>query len=70
MNDSEKRLIKLNGIEADEYAALVDKEIRLRYSISDEIAILRQRDTKPDEFAAYNAYAEECKAKVKEELEL
>lgn len=46
----------------------IEKLIRLRYSMSDELAILRQRDEKPEEFAAYNAYAEECKRVVKEKL--
>ena len=46
----------------------IEKLIRLRYSMSDELAILRQRDEKPAEFAAYHAYAEECKKRVKESL--
>ncbi len=50
---------------AEEYAAKVEQLIRERYSVSAELAILRQRDSKPEEFAAYNAYAEECKAKAK-----
>ena len=40
--------------------------IRLRYDMNAEFAILRQRDSKPDEFAEYNAYCEECKRKIKE----
>lgn len=39
--------------------------IRTRYDQDDETAILRQRDTKPDEFAEYNAFAEDCKARAK-----
>lgn len=50
------------------YGALIEKKIRLRYSLSAELAILRQRDTKPEEYEAYNKYAEECKAEVKKEL--
>ena len=46
----------------------VDELIRERYSISEELAILRQRDVKPDEFAEYNAFCEECKRKIKEEM--
>jgi hypothetical protein len=46
----------------------IEKLIRLRYSMSDELAILRQRDEKPEEFAAYHAYAEQCKKRVKESL--
>lgn len=51
------------------YGAEVEKRIRKRYSLSAELAILRQRDTKPEEFAAYNAFAEECKAEVKKMFE-
>ena len=49
------------------YDTAVDAEIRKRYTISQEFAILRQRDEKPEEYAAYFAYCEECKAYVKEQ---
>lgn len=52
------------------YGELVESYIREKYSLSAELAILRQRDTKPEEFAEYNAYAEQCKAKAKEMLGL
>lgn len=44
------------------YEQRVVNRIREKYSIDDEIAILRQRDTKPDEFAEYNAFVESIKA--------
>lgn len=47
------------------YNEEVNSMIRQRYSLSEELAILRQRDTKPDEFEAYNEYAEYCKVYVK-----
>lgn len=50
------------------YDDLVDSLIRERYSISQEFAILRQRDTKPEEFAIYNEYAEQCKVRARELL--
>lgn len=50
------------------YDELVDSKIRARYTVSQEFAILRQRDTKPEEFAEYNAYCEQCKAEAKAEL--
>lgn len=50
------------------YGSLVEKKIRLRYSLSAELAILRQRDKKPDEFEQYNEYVEQCKAEVKDYL--
>lgn len=48
------------------YAQLVSEYIRRKYSIDDELAILRQKEEKPDEYAAYYAYAEECKARARE----
>ena len=48
------------------YKELVVSFIRERYDLNDELAILRQRDIKPEEFAEYNAYCEECKEKAKE----
>ena len=52
------------------YDEAVDTKIRERYSISQEFAILRQRDEKPDEYAEYYAYCEECKAFVKSKKEV
>lgn len=48
------------------YEERVVELIRLRYSADEEFAILRQRDRKPEEFAEYDAYCEECKAQAKE----
>ena len=53
----------------DLYEALVIKKIRERYSVNQELAILRQRDTKPSEFQVYNDYVESCKSAVKMEME-
>lgn len=50
------------------YPNLVSRLIRKRYSVDDEMAILRQRDTKPEEYEAYNAFCEECKARAKTEI--
>ena len=43
------------------YEQLVRQRIRERYSVDDELAILRQRDTKPGEVEAWFKYAEQCK---------
>lgn len=48
-----------------DYGDLVESLIRRKYSLSAELAILRQRDSKPQEFAEYNAYAEQCKAEAR-----
>ena len=68
MNSIEKRLSVLNGTAENDYMDYVDRLIRRKYSVSAELAILRQRDSKPEEFAEYNAYAEECKARAKREI--
>ena len=52
------------------YGGRVDSMIRKRYSLSEELAILRQRETKPAEFAEYDAYCEECKARAKAEINI
>ena len=52
-----------------DYDAEIVALIRGRYTLNDEIAILRQKDAKLDEFAEYNAYCEECKKKVKALIE-
>ncbi len=44
------------------YEQRVVDRIREFYSVDDELAILRQRDTKPEEFAEYNAFVEKIKA--------
>lgn len=51
------------------YDDAVDSEIRKRYSVSAEFAILRQKDEKPEEYAAYYAYCEECKEYCKRKKE-
>lgn len=48
------------------YEELVETFIRERYSVSDELALLRQRDVKKEEFDAYYAFCEECKVRAKE----
>lgn len=50
------------------YGDAVDAEIRRRYSISEEFAILRQKDEKPAEYLDYYAYCEECKTRVRERM--
>lgn len=54
-----------NGTETSpvpmDYGETVNELIRRKYTLSEELAILRQRGTKAEEFKAYNAYAESCK---------
>lgn len=62
--------IDLYQMKLNSYPSLVDSKIRRKYSISDELAILRQRDSKPTEYAAYNLYCEQCKIDAKHELNI
>lgn len=50
------------------YESEIIRKIRAKYSVNQELAILRQRDTKSSEFEEYNAYVEKVKAEVKEEM--
>ena len=48
-----------------EYENKIVSLIRKKYNINQELAILRQRDTIPEEFAEYHKYVEQCKVQVK-----
>lgn len=50
------------------YENMIIRKIRQKYTVNQELAILRQRDTKADEFTEYNAFVERCKEEVKHEL--
>lgn len=63
------KLARKNGAEAEVYEREVVSRIRAKYSLNQELAILRQRDTKPAEFAEYNAFVETCKSEIKKEME-
>ena len=43
---------------------LIEKEIEKKYSIEQQIGIIRQRDTKPEKFQRFFDDVEECIAKV------
>lgn len=69
---TEEDIAEMSAFDDSEYWAnvsydeAVNDEIRKRYSASQEFAILRQKDEKPEEYAKYYAYCEECKAYAKE----
>ena len=50
-----------------DYGEAINAEIRKKYTESQEFAILRQKEEKPDEYAEYYSYCEQCKAYVKEQ---
>ena len=49
----------------DEYENKIVALIRKKYNINQELAILRQRDAKPQEYQEYYDYVEQCKKQVK-----
>lgn len=56
------------GVPAASYDELVSAIVRTQYTVDAELAILRQRDDKPEDFAAYNAWAENAKVIARELL--
>lgn len=46
---------------------MIGNVISSRYSLDDQIALLRQKDEKPEEYQAFYEFAEEVKQKVTEE---
>ena len=65
MTKKEIKLAILNGKEDEIYENLIIDLIRKKYTLNQELAILRQRDTKPTEFNQYDVYVEECKILAK-----
>lgn len=59
---------KANATPQEKYETRVEELIRERYTAGEELAVLRQRDYKPDEFNAYWEYAEKCKVQAKAEV--
>lgn len=51
-----------------QYTAEVERLIAERYSHGKEIEVNREAATKPEQFAEYLAYIDECKAKAKAAL--
>ena len=68
MTEIEKKLAELNGVQEEMYAQEVERLIRCRYSLGAELALGRQKDKKPEEFAKYDAYCEECKQQARLEI--
>ena len=52
----------------EEYGKLVAQKIRAKYSSSQELALLRQKDEKPDDFQEYFDFCEQCKMEAKNEM--
>ena len=59
-------LAHINGVLPRLRKQLIVAEIRKRYDADDEMAVLRQAAAKPDEYAEYNTFVEDCKKRVDE----
>lgn len=57
-----------NIIDETEYGNQVNELIRAKYSLSEELSLLRQRDSKQEEYQKYNAYCEEYKRTIKDKI--
>ena len=64
MVDAEKNTNEEIGNSYEERVVLL---IREKYSLDEELAIQRQRETKFEEFNEYFTYCEKCKMKAKKE---
>lgn len=66
-HESRLELIKQNKDKVV-YKQLIVSKIRSIYSIDDEIAIIRQKEQKPEEYQEYYNFVEQCKIEAKNEL--
>lgn len=57
-----EEIAEMQNVPPIPYEQRVVNRIRAVYSVDDELAILRQRNSKPEEFAEYNAFVEKVKA--------
>ncbi len=65
---TEEEIARMSTVPALPYEQRVINRIRAVYSVDDELAILRQRDSKPEEFSEYNELVERIKAEERAEV--
>lgn len=68
MTERQKKLARANGVLHEEYERVISKKIRRRYSLSKELSLHRQKETKAEEFSEMCAYIEACIAEAKSEV--
>lgn len=63
----EKKIVtaKVQKSEYKDYPDAVVKMIREKYTVDDELSILRQKDIKAEQFTEYFNFVEECKRKAR-----
>ncbi|MBE6551573.1 MAG: hypothetical protein E7665_05490 [Ruminococcaceae bacterium] len=54
-----------NGVLDTLYSSKVEQRIREKYSLGAQIALIRQKDEKAEEFEAFNTFAENAKKEIK-----
>lgn len=64
------KLAEKNGLLEEIYGQEVNRLLRLKYPLSDELALLwaSQNGEKADEVSAFYTYREECKVKAREAI--
>ncbi len=62
-----EELVQTEAVSQPSFRERVIARVREVYSVDDELAILRQRDTKSEEFAEYNTFVEAIKAEERGE---
>lgn len=65
LSEIQIKLAKLSGVEEEVRGQEISERIHQKYPLSAQLAVQRQREQKPEEFAEYNAYCEAVKAQVK-----
>lgn len=68
MDKAKYELAKKNGKLEKFRSDEISKRISAKYSFSNQIAILMDKDTKPDEWNAYQEFRAKVKAEVDEEF--
>lgn len=65
------KLAERNGVLDKVFGDMVNRMIRKRYTVSEEMALHRHflRGEKDDEFTEYNAFCEECKRIARETID-
>lgn len=58
--------VKIKKYNTKSYEEIVEGLIAEKYSIGNQIALLRQKSEKPSEYDKFFEFAEECKTKAKE----
>ena len=62
----ELQMAEKNGNLEELYGEMVNDCVCKKYSFPAQISLLRQKDKKPDEYATFFDFAEQCKTEIKD----